>query len=217
MALRRPSRRQRLPTRWFASRDALGRAVAERVRALQQAGRPVLVGAESVDDAEALSAALRAAAVAHALLDARNDANEASIVAAAGTGAAVTVATQMAGRGTDIALAAGVAARGGLHIIGCQLNAARRIDRQLAGRAARQGDPGSVEVWLSLDNALLRWRLPRPIRALLQRHAERLPSGVCRALGHAVQRLQERRDAVQRRALLENDRRLDRQLSFAGR
>ncbi len=214
--LRRPSRRETGPTRWFADRAVLFDAVVARVQALQAAGRPVLVGVESVADAAQLSARLTTAAIGHSRLDAQRDAQEAEVVARAGRAGAVTVSTQMAGRGTDIALGPGVAERGGLHLINCQLNAARRIDRQLAGRCARQGDPGSVETWLSLDAALLA-ELPAALRALLAHHAGRLPDRACRTLGSTLQRLREARDAAQRRQLLHNDRQLDRRLSFATR
>ena len=125
-------------------------AVTRRVAELSGQGRPVLVGTASVAESEALSARLTAAGVKHAVLNARFDAEEAAIVARAGEPGQVTVATNMAGRGTDIPLAAGVAAAGGLHVMCCQFNASRRIDRQLEGRCARQGDPGSVETWISI-------------------------------------------------------------------
>ncbi|MFZ5521553.1 MAG: preprotein translocase subunit SecA [Pseudomonadota bacterium] len=148
--LRRPSRLRRLPTRWVDG-EPWG-LLARHVRALSAAGRPVLVGTDSVADSEALSAALQRLGQPHAVLNARQDAQEAAIVAAAGRAGQVTVATRMAGRGTDIALDEPARQAGGLHVIHCQRNPNRRMDRQLIGRAARQGAPGSAERWL--------WRRP---------------------------------------------------------
>jgi preprotein translocase subunit SecA len=145
--LRRASRRVLAPPRLFATRQARIEAVPARVQALVAQGRPVLVGVDSVAEAQALSTLLTAAGLEHQVLDARHDADEAAIVALAGQAGCVTVATRMAGRGTDIELGAGVAERGGLHVIGCQDNPSARLDRQLVGRAARQGDPGSAELW----------------------------------------------------------------------
>ncbi|MBK8335423.1 MAG: hypothetical protein IPL03_02015 [Sterolibacteriaceae bacterium] len=215
--LRRPSRRKVLPGRLFADRAGLWEAVAARVQAMAQSGRPVLVGTDSVADSASLSRRLSEAGLVHAVLDARFDREEAAIVAAAGARGAITVATNMAGRGTDIQLGDGVAEQGGLHILCCQVNAARRIDRQLAGRCARQGDPGSVETWLSLQSPLLRGRLPGRLLGLLRRRAARLPGWVTPALVGLLQRLEERRHVAQRKRLLEFDRNLDHRLSFAPR
>jgi len=130
------------------------------------------------------------------------------------------VATNMAGRGTDIPLDAGVAALGGLHVLSCQLNAAGRIDRQLAGRCARQGDPGSVEAWLSLDTPVLRRRLPAPLcallRALLNRQATRCPSGLVRGLARLAQCLEERHHRRERARLLRADRSFAQRWSLGG-
>lgn len=143
--LRFPCRRRFLPGRVFADKSTQWRYVVDQVRQLQAAGQPVLIGTGSVNDSEALSARLAHAGIPHAVLNARCNADEARIVAEAGRAGTVTVSTNMAGRGTDIGLGEGVAALGGLHVIACQANDARRIDRQLHGRCARQGDPGSVE------------------------------------------------------------------------
>jgi len=126
----------------------------------------------------------------------------------------------MAGRGTDIPLAPGVAQRGGLTVICCQHNASPRIDRQLHGRAARQGDPGSVETILSLEDGLLASTLPRWLRGLLSRlcgPSRSLPAGLGAHLVWYPQRLEERRQRAERRLLLEQDQRSERGLSFAGR
>lgn len=145
---RQPSRCVRLPTRLYTDAASLWPAVAERAGRLAAAGRPVLVGTDSVADSEALSACLAGAGLAHQVLNARHNAQEAAIVATAGRAGCITVATRMAGRGTDIALDEAARAAGGLHVLACQHNPSARQDRQLWGRAARQGEPGSVEAWV---------------------------------------------------------------------
>lgn len=152
---RLPLRRGRGPVRLYVSRHALWQAVGRRVAALRAAGRPVLVGTGSVSESAALSRHLTAVGIPHAVLNASLDADEAEQVARAGEAGQITVATNMAGRGTDIPLGPGVAAAGGLHVLCCQFNRSRRIDRQLEGRCARQGDPGSTETWLSADMPVL--------------------------------------------------------------
>jgi preprotein translocase subunit SecA len=148
---RLPSRLRREPDLLFAT-DALRRqAVLQRVQQLHAQGRPVLVATGSVQASQAMSQALGAAGIPHARLDARHDAAEADVVASAGRAGAVTVATQMAGRGTDIALGAGVDRAGGLHVLCCQDNPSARLDRQVVGRAGRHGEPGTAEVWRALD------------------------------------------------------------------
>ncbi|WP_295536425.1 hypothetical protein [uncultured Pseudacidovorax sp.] len=146
--LHAPSRLRRLPPRVFASAEARWQAVAATVAALQAAGHPVLVGTDDVADSQALSAVLRQAGIAHRVLNALQDAQEAEIVAGAGRAGQVTVATRMAGRGTDIALDAAARAAGGLHVLCCQHNPSQRLDRQLVGRAARHGEPGSAQLFM---------------------------------------------------------------------
>lgn len=153
--LRKPCRRETWPARVFDSAQTMWPAVAARVRELHAQQRPVLVGTDSVIDTQALSRHLTAAGLAHVLLDASQDQHEAQVVAAAGRAGAITVATQMAGRGTDIVLDDAARAADGLHVICCQQNSSRRIDRQLMGRSARQGDPGSVEYCIALDGPLM--------------------------------------------------------------
>lgn len=163
---RLPSLRRVLPMRLLADSSALWRAVAAEVAAVHAQGRPVLVGTDTVVQSEQLSAVLAAAGLPHAVLNARQDAAEEAVVAAAGQRGRITVATSMAGRGTDIALGEGVAALGGLHVVLCQHNASPRIDRQFTGRAARRGEPGSVRVMLALDFPLLTRWLPRAWRVV---------------------------------------------------
>ena len=151
VALRVPSRRVRHADRVFATGAQRLRAVVTRVHELHAAGRPVLVGCDSPQATQKVCIALRASGLHPARLDARHDALEADIITAAGHYGALTVTTHMAGRGTDIALGEGVASIGGLHVLCCQDNRSARLDRQLLGRSARAGDPGSGEVWRVLD------------------------------------------------------------------
>ena len=123
---------------------------------MYQAGRPVLIGTNSIEKSEYLSALLKKRKLDHHVLNAKYHEQEAEIVAQAGQRGALTVATNMAGRGTDIKLGDGVAELGGLHVIGCQRHESRRIDNQLLGRAGRQGDPGSSQFYLSMEDDLLR-------------------------------------------------------------
>ncbi len=152
----RPCRRRRLADHVFATNLTKFAAIVEEVRELNSAGRPVLIGTRSIDKSEALSLMLRDAGLDHQVLNANEIAKEAEIVAGAGHPGKVTVATNMAGRGTDIKLAEGVAELGGLHVICTELHDAARIDRQLAGRCARQGDPGTVRQYLALDDDIIR-------------------------------------------------------------
>jgi preprotein translocase subunit SecA len=218
--LRKPSRRRNLGTRVFVSGEDKWQAVVERIRELQRTRRPVLIGTDSVADSDQLSIRLAAARLEHQVLNARQDSEEAAMVARAGEPGRVTVTTNMAGRGTDIPLAAGVAERGGLHVICCQHNSSPRIDRQLHGRAARQGDPGSVETVLSLQDGLLARSLPRPLRAaaLAMAGVRRLvPARFGAFLARLPQRQEERRQRAQRKLLLKQDRNSEARLSFAGR
>lgn len=151
----RPVRRRSLPDRVFPTQDAKFNAVVAEVQRLMAEGRPVLIGTASVEKSELLSAKLKAAGVEHKVLNARHHEQEAMIVAEAGQGPRVTVATNMAGRGTDIKLSEAVLRAGGLHVLGTERHDSRRIDRQLEGRAGRQGDPGSAQFYLSLEDHLL--------------------------------------------------------------
>lgn len=147
--------REYWPDRVFPTESAKFDAIVEEVTRLRELGRPVLIGTRSVEKSEALSQRLHNAGVEHQVLNARNHEHEAQIVSDAGQARRVTIATNMAGRGTDIKLGPGVAECGGLHVLGTERHEAMRIDRQLAGRAARQGDPGSCQFFLSLEDELL--------------------------------------------------------------
>jgi preprotein translocase subunit SecA len=131
-------------------------AVLDEIEALHGKGQPVLVGTISIDISEQLSKKLKVRGIPHAVLNAKQHEKEAQIVAMAGQKAAVTISTNMAGRGTDIVLGEGVVERGGLHILGTERHESRRIDNQLRGRSGRQGDPGSSRFYLALEDDLLR-------------------------------------------------------------
>jgi preprotein translocase subunit SecA len=147
--------RKRLPDLVYPTDDAKFDAVVAEIKRLRDAGRPILVGTRTVEKSEAVSRRLTALGIPHRVLNAKQDKEEALIVSQAGQPATVTVATNMAGRGTDIKLGPGVAQAGGLHVIGTERHEAIRVDRQLLGRAGRQGDPGSGQLFLSLEDKLL--------------------------------------------------------------
>src|SRR5205085_4121025 len=149
--------------------DAKFAAVVEEVLRLRGQGRSVLIGTRSVDKSEKLSERLRAAGVEHQVLNARQHDKEAAVVAEAGRSGRVTIATNMAGRGTDIKPDAVCVAAGGLHVLGTERHEALRIDRQLMGRSGRQGDPGSAQFYLSLEDELLEGLGERRQEALKQR------------------------------------------------
>jgi preprotein translocase subunit SecA len=151
----KPSQRRALPPHVFSTAEEKWRAIVVEVRNIHELGRPVLVGTGSIAHSETLSHLLHEAGLPHTVLNAREIALEAEIVAAAGRWGSITVATNMAGRGTDIQLGPGVAELGGLHVILAEMHAAARIDRQFIGRGARQGDPGTYRIFLALDDELL--------------------------------------------------------------
>jgi preprotein translocase subunit SecA len=165
----RPVIRQQLEDWVFPDEDTKFDAVVEQVKHMRDKGRPVLIGTRSVEKSEKLSARLHDAGIVHQVLNAKQHEQEAKIVAQAGQRGKVTIATNMAGRGTDIILGPGVAEAGGLHVLGTERHDARRIDRQLAGRAGRQGDPGSAVFFLSLEDELLEGLGPKKQEALRER------------------------------------------------
>lgn len=217
--LNRASRRREVPTMIYPRAIEKWAAVIESVRERQIQGQPVLIGTGSVADSELLSRKLTVAGIAHRVLNARQDKEEAEIVALAGNKRQVTVATNMAGRGTDIPLAFGVADLGGLHVIASCRNDAKRIDRQLAGRCARQGDPGSHQTILSLEDELIRLNCRPSLIKFLSRHTAK--GGLFRRklnlyAINRVQRRIEHRHREARRALLQFERQNGRLLSFSG-
>src|ERR1700730_6555631 len=152
----KPMIRDDNPDLIYKTEDAKFKAVADEIQEVASAGRPVLVGTVSVEKSERLARLLEKRGVPHEVLNAKQHEREALIVANAGQPGAVTIATNMAGRGTDIVLGPGVAEGGGLHIVGPERQETRRIDNQLRGRSGRQGDPGSSRFFLALDDDLMR-------------------------------------------------------------
>jgi len=214
----RPCIRKRLSGRVLPSRDEKCRAILKRVEDLTGTGRPVLVGTPSLEASERLSAVFTEAGVAHRVLNAKNDREEASIVAEAGRARAVTIATNMAGRGTDIKLGEGVRETGGLHVILSESHDAGRIDRQLAGRCARQGDPGSFEFYYSAEDVLLegnRAGLARWAVKLYPKTAPLWAFVVRSAINHSQKRT-ERAHSHIRHEILKQDEKMDTLLSFSG-
>ena len=190
----RPMRRRRLPDVVHVSASTRWQAVVDEIAQVCAQGRAVLVGTRSIQTSEMLSGLLQDRGLDHQVLNAVHHREEAAIIAQAGAAGAVTIATNMAGRGTDIKLAPGVGERDGLHVILTERHAARRIDRQLFGRSGRQGDPGSARCMLSLeDDLLLKWlpRLGRFVRHLAgARRTGSLPGWTARLFDLAQVRAQ---------------------------
>jgi preprotein translocase subunit SecA len=214
----RPVQRRHLPDEVLPDEAAKWRRVTARIAELHAKGCPVLVGTRSVAASARASTHLTAAGLPHTVLSAAQDGQEAAIVAQAGQRGRITVATNMAGRGTDIKLGPGVAERGGLHVIMVERQDAQRIDDQLAGRSGRQGEPGCFQAILSLDDPLLdsrlvSRRLARRIIALLGPERGRVFGA--RLLRHAQLRT-ERLHGRMRADLLHSDQMQDRILAFAG-
>ncbi|MGE3710748.1 MAG: prepilin peptidase [Hyphomicrobiaceae bacterium] len=191
-------------------------AIGQRVRSINLRGSPILIGTGSVEQSMVASRMLERMNLAHVVLNAEQSRNEAEIVAQAGRQGAITVATNMAGRGTDIKLGAGVDRLGGLHVVMTECHESGRVDRQLRGRCGRQGDPGSFEAFLSMEDDLLRYLDPRSVAAarwLLP--VLRGPFG--RWVVSLAQRKAERLHARMRRDLLKAEARQSEYLAFSGR
>ena len=216
----RPLVRLRLGDRVFATIDEKWHAVADRAEALQKEGRAVLIGTRSVAASEELAERLRERGLEIQVLTARQDQDEAAVVARAGEPGCITVATNMAGRGTDIPLADAVRERGGLAVLLTELHEAGRIDRQLEGRCARQGDPGSTEALLSMEDALVQGFGTQWVRRLalyLLAATEGSFDWPARIAIRAAQRRAERIHRRIRRQVLKSDRESADTLSFAGK
>jgi len=165
----RPLRRVGGDDRIYRTEKEKFGAVVEEIVTVNATGRPVLVGTTSIEKSERISGMLTRRGVQHSVLNAKQHEREAAIVAEAGQEGRITIATNMAGRGTDILLGQGVADRGGLHIVGTERHESRRIDNQLRGRAGRQGDPGSSQFFLSLEDDLMRKFAPEWVARFLGR------------------------------------------------
>jgi preprotein translocase subunit SecA len=201
------------------SGSAKWQAVLEEVLTEHGLGRPVLVGVRSVNASEVLADSLRKAGCTVRVLNALTHAQEAEIIRQAGQAGTITIATNMAGRGTDIRLGHGVAERGGLHVIVAEINESVRVDRQLAGRCGRQGDPGSVSIYLSLDDELAVRLLPDSLRSLLSVLVGRSVRGLSLAAQRAFRWAQARVEAeafARRWSVLKADEWMRSALPFEG-
>jgi preprotein translocase subunit SecA len=152
----RPNNRDDLPDRIYKTENGKMRAIAKEIAELHKKGQPVLLGTVSIEKNEKLSSLLKAAKIPHEVLNAKNNEREAAIVARAGEKGAVTLATNIAGRGTDIVLGKGIDKLGGLFVLGSERHESRRIDNQLRGRSGRQGDPGRTQFYVSTEDDLMR-------------------------------------------------------------
>lgn len=211
----KPQIRKNMGWRVYVNNDLKNNAILTRIHQMRTEGRPVLVGTRSVAASENLSELLQELEIPHKVLNARQDLNEAEIIAKAGMKGRVTVATNMAGRGTDIHLEEGVIDLGGLHVIATEQHEASRIDRQLFGRAARQGDPGSYEYILSLEDEIVTKFSPKWIWNL-QSHTGS-PRSYFRKISVLIsQKIAEYKHAQVRKELLRIDEHLGNMLSYSG-
>lgn len=214
----RPILRCESADRFFLTASQKWEAIATEVAERQRAGQPVLVGTRTVAASEHLAQLLAERGVVCQLLNAVRHRDEAQIIAEAGQHGRVTVATNMAGRGTDIKLTAEARAAGGLHVIASERHDSRRIDRQLFGRAGRQGDPGSAQAFVSLDDDLLVRFVPAAVRQTLAKLLQSGAPGARWILEKSVTRAQARAQSLaaqQRRGVMQMDSWADDALSFA--
>lgn len=210
-------RRRMARTRLYGSAGARWQAAALAAQRMAAKGRPVLVGTRSVAGSEQVTQALRALGLNPTVLNARQDADEAAIIAEAGQAGRITVATNMAGRGTDIPVSKEVEARGGLHVIMTEFHGSARIDRQLIGRAGRQGQRGSAAAYVSLEDALFQDMAPglaRALEALSLRWPGRLPGPLAELLRNLAQARSERRGRRRRAETVRRARKQDKALGF---
>lgn len=203
---RLPCQRKIYSPRAFSGVEAKYTAIAEEAGDMHRTGRPILIGTRTIVESELLAALLRQRRLPFQLLNGRQDAEEAAVIAEAGKRYAITIATNMAGRGTDIRLDQDVKSLGGLHVIVAAPNELQRVDRQLVGRCARQGDAGSARTFISADDDLIRihgpW-LEQPLRNCTDRHGE-LQIDISQQL-YKVQQLVERKQSAARLQLMQQD------------
>ena len=205
----RPMVRKDMPDLIYRTRREMMQAFIQAIKELHATGQPVLVGTISIETSELISQLLKREGVPHSVLNAKHHAQEAEIVAQAGQAGKVTIATNMAGRGTDIKLGEGVVELGGLHILGTERHESRRIDNQLRGRSGRQGDPGSSRFYLSLEDDLMRLfgsdRLSGLMQKLGMQEGEPIENNmVSRAIENAQKRVEGHHFEI-RKTLLDYD------------
>ena len=214
----KPCIRKVLPSRFYPDQKSKWQAIYDEVDACHGTGQPVLIGTRSVAASEAFAGLLREGNIPFQLLNAVKHRKEAKIIASAGQSGAVTIATNMAGRGADIKLGKGVADLGGLHVIVSERHESGRIDRQLSGRCSRQGDPGSVRMYGSLEDELVLQFGPKPLLKLLLQTVSRNRPESTHLVDHLVsqsQRKAQRRAFRQRQIVMQTDDWLTDALSFA--
>lgn len=205
----RPCRRKEFNDEIYMSEREKYNAILKEINEVHAQGRPILIGTETVEISEKLSRICRQHKLEHTVLNAKQNEKEAEIVANAGQRGAITISTNMAGRGTDIKLASGIAELGGLHVLGTTRHQSRRIDRQLRGRSARQGDPGSAKFFVSFEDSLLRLFASPRMTAVLQRfrppEGEPISAGILNKSIETAQKRIEQRNYVIRKHTLEYD------------
>jgi preprotein translocase subunit SecA len=215
----RPRIRKNFADRVYTTEAAKWAALVEEIVRVHKTGRPILVGTRSVRSSEYLSTLLAAQGLDHQVLNAVRHAEEAQVVAGAGQAGRITVATNMAGRGTDIKLGRGVAEKGGLHVVAAERHESGRVDRQLYGRSGRQGDPGSAQAIVCLEDELLTRHAAQAGRWLRRRYGngdQEISSGFIRRVFGAAQKHAESQALKQRKGVLKTDDWLDQYLGFAG-
>lgn len=211
----RPCSRKDFDDEVYMSEREKYSAILKEIKQVHEKGRPILIGTESVDISEKLSRILKQNRLEHTVLNAKNHEREAQIIAEAGKQKAITLATNMAGRGTDIKLKSGVKELGGLHVIGTTRHQSRRIDRQLRGRSGRLGDPGSSKFYVSFEDSLMRLFASPRITALLQRfrppEGEPISAKILNKSIETAQKRVEQRNYAMRKHTLEYDDVMNRQ------
>lgn len=213
----RPIQRQHMSDLVYVSDALKWEKIIQSIRELHLQQRPVLIGTKSVATSEFLSKLLTDAGLQHQVLNARQDQEEAQIIAQAGESGRITVATNMAGRGTDIRLAPGITELGGLHVLATERHEARRIDRQLFGRGGRQGDPGSHQAIVSLEDEFMSNFFGKDLARLFSDRKEPLPNWLGKLIVAVAQASAEHYHSGIRRELLKQDDNLSDMLAFGGR
>ena len=212
--------RSKLPSKVYGTEEEKWRQIVDRIEELHEQRRPVLVGTRSVAASEHLASLLEERGIAHNVLNARQDAEEAEIIGQAGQAGQVTVATNMAGRGTDIKLGPGVVELGGLHVLATEYHDARRIDRQLFGRCGRQGDPGTYEMIASLEDYFLESfskSLLGKLAGFMNRFGGRLSHRTGDIFAASIQRKAQQKYSMIRKELLRFDESLESAMAFSGK
>jgi len=212
--LNQPSKRKTLPVQLFKTTESRNQALLNRAKKIHDTGRPILIATESVAESEELFQVFKLSGLNPIVLNAKYDAEEAALIAQAGKKGAITITTNMAGRGTDIHISQSVNQLGGLHLISCQVNSARRIDRQLIGRVARQSTQGSAEKWIALDNTLIQKWMPKWLLAIVKQYCQTMPAAISQSMLHHIQRKEERYSILLRKQLQKSDKHLEKSLMF---